>query len=266
MSETDPGYSEEHAGEVGAHRSRVGMPTDDKSINVPPTRAGAAENALHAEEEREEHGKFIPEAPLEDDRAAALRARELETRSLQGGDQAGPAGTHTTTRHTGTGGRRWAVGDDEEERVREEIRTTRQELGETVAALADKANVKARANDAAAAAKVRAADATAAARHKAADATALAKERAADATALARHKASDATAVAKVKASDAAAVAKEKAAEVAGKVREVTPDQVKDAADKVTAEARRRPALAIAAAGVVVALLLRRMTRRTRRK
>ncbi|MEV0596260.1 DUF3618 domain-containing protein [Nonomuraea cavernae] len=264
MSETDPGYSEDHAGEVGARRSRVGMPTDDKSINVPLTRAGAAENALHAEEEREEHGAFIPEAPLEDDRAAAVRAREIEARSQQGG-HAGPAGTQTTTTRSGAGRRRW-VGDDEEDRVREEIRTTRQELGETVAALADKANVKARANDAAAAAKVRAADATAAARHKAADAAAMAKERAADATALARHKATDATAVAKVRASDAAVVAKEKAAEVAGKVREATPDQVKDAADKVTAEARKRPALAIAAAGVVVALLLRRMTRRKRRK
>ncbi|GAA3098177.1 hypothetical protein [Nonomuraea salmonea] len=63
MSETDPGYSGQHAGDVGARRATVGTPTDRESMNVPQTRPGAAENAHEAELKREGHETFIPETP-----------------------------------------------------------------------------------------------------------------------------------------------------------------------------------------------------------
>ncbi|MFG1684228.1 DUF3618 domain-containing protein [Nonomuraea sp. NPDC049269] len=229
MSETDPeyrdqGYSEQHAGDVGARRTRVGMPTDHESVNVPPTRPGAAENALKAEAARREHETFIPEPPMADDRTEATEAREGEAESLGAGSDDDD--------------------DEEEDDVRKNIKDTREELGNTVAALADKTDVKGRANDAAEAAK-----------GKAAEVAEVAKDRAVEMAELAKDK-----------AAVVADVAKDKAAEVADKVRDVTPDQVKDAADKVATEARKRPVLAIAAAAGIVALLLRRIMRRGRAK
>ncbi|MFI6292569.1 hypothetical protein ACIBEJ_13340 [Nonomuraea sp. NPDC050790] len=47
------------AGYVGAHEAVVGSPVDSTSVNVPQTRAGAAENAEEAEEERGSHGVFV---------------------------------------------------------------------------------------------------------------------------------------------------------------------------------------------------------------
>ncbi|HUR06627.1 MAG TPA: DUF3618 domain-containing protein [Nonomuraea sp.] len=229
MSETDPeyrdqGYSEQHAGDVGARRTTVGMPTDHESVNVPPTRPGAVENALKADAARQEHETFIPEPPMADDRTEAAEAREGEAESL--GAESG--------------------NDDEEEEdeVRKNIKDTREDLGNTVAALADKTDVKGRANDAAEAAK-----------GKAAEVAEVAKDRAVEVAELAKEKV--------VVVAD---VAKDKATEVAGKVRDVTPDQVKDAADKVATEARKRPVLAIAAAAGIVVLLLRRIMRRNRAK
>ncbi|MFI6595669.1 hypothetical protein ACIBHX_05430 [Nonomuraea sp. NPDC050536] len=55
---------------------------------------------------------------------------------------------------------------------------------------------------------------------------------------------------------------KAKAAEVADKM----PDQVKDAADKVTTEAKKRPVLVMVAAGVILALVARRLMRRGKTK
>jgi hypothetical protein len=66
--------------------------------------------------------------------------------------------------------------------------------------------------------------------------------------------------VAKDRAADAAETVRGKASEVAGKVRDHTPDQVKDAA----AGAKKRPVVLIAAIGAVTAFVLRRMMRRRR--
>lgn len=70
------------------------------------------------------------------------------------------------------------------EQLREEIAQTRAELGETAAALAAKADVKARTKDAAADARARAAQAATDARARAAQAAAEAKDRAAQELAL----------------------------------------------------------------------------------
>lgn len=178
MSETDPGYSDQHAGDVGAHRATVGTPTERESINVPPTRPGAAENARKAQLAREEHETFIPETPVPDDRTEAVESRAVEEESLTGGR------------------RRHHDEEDEDDDVRRSIKETRNELGDTVGALAHKADLKGR------------------------------------------------------------------AAEAAGKVREATPDQVKDAAT----EARKRPVLLLAAVGAVIALVVRRLRKRSRAK
>ncbi|MBT2230566.1 DUF3618 domain-containing protein [Nonomuraea sp. NEAU-A123] len=250
MSETNPeyrdqGYSEQHAGDVGARRTTVGMPTDHESVNVPPTRPGAAENALKAEAARQEHETFIPEPPMADDRTEATQAREGEAESLGAGS---------------------GNDDEEEDDVRKNIRDTREELGNTVAALADKTDVKGRANDAAEAAKGKAAEVAEVAKDRAVEVAELAKDKAAEVAEVAKDKAAVVADVAKDKAAVVVDVAKDKATEVADKVREVTPDQVKDAADKVATEARKRPVLAMAAAAGIVALLLRRIMRRNRAK
>lgn len=208
MSETDPGYSEQHAGDVGARRATVGTPTERESINVPPTRPGAAENARQAEAARQEHETFIPESPIKDERSEAQESLRTEEESL-------------------TGARGDA--DEEEGDVRKDIKETREQLGETVSALAGKADVKGRAGSAA--------------------------ERAKD-------KAAGAAEAVKAKASDAAEAVKEKTSEVTGKVGDATPDRVKDAAE----EAKKRPVLLIAAAGAVVAFVVRRMVRRRKGK
>ncbi|MGI5288852.1 DUF3618 domain-containing protein [Nonomuraea polychroma] len=191
MSETDPGYDREHhAGDVGARRARVGTPTERESINVPPTRPGAEENARRAEEAREEHETFIPETPIRDERSEATESLRTEEESLQG--------THGNP-------------DDEEEGdVRKDIKETRQDLGETVGALADKADLKGRAGNAAETAK---------------------------------DKAAEAAETVKTKAADAA-------------------DTVKSTATDAAGEAKKRPMLLIAAAGAVVAFMVRRIVRR----
>ncbi|NRQ39271.1 DUF3618 domain-containing protein [Nonomuraea sp. NN258] len=169
---------------------------------------------------------------MPDDRTEATESRTVEEESVTGraaarrdhGDSSHdgrPAPGRTASAHVRKGDVR------EEDDVRRSIEETRRELGDTVSALAAKADVKSRANDAAGTAKEKAADTVAAARDKAADAAALAKG---------------------------------KAAEVADKVRESTPEQVKDAAT----EARKRPVLVVAAVGTVVALVVRRLVRRNR--
>jgi hypothetical protein len=205
MTEQDPGRSEQYAGDVGSRRRTVGTPTDHESVNVPPIRPGAAENARKAEAARQEHETFIPEAPIEDDRAEATQTWEGEAATVPGQSD---------------------DDDDEEDDVRKNIKDTRKELGDTVAALADKADVKARANATVVAAKEKAAEVAGMATH-------AAKDKAAEVAGMAKHKVSD-----------------------------VTPDQVKDVAGKVTA--RKRPVLLMAAIGVVVGIVVRRMLRRTR--
>jgi hypothetical protein len=167
MSETDPGYSDQHAGNVGAHRATVGTPTERESINVPPTREGAAENARQAEVAREGHETFVPEAPVQDERTEAVENLRPEEESLRGtrtGDRTrdDQTGTRTGTRRESRKSRRRGErGEDDDEGgdVRRDIEETRRELGETVSALAAKTDVKARAGHAAEVARSRAAGA-----------------------------------------------------------------------------------------------------------
>ncbi|MFI7131830.1 DUF3618 domain-containing protein [Nonomuraea sp. NPDC050153] len=144
MSETDPGHREQHAGDVGARRAMVGTPTERESINVPPTRPGAAENARRVEEERMAHETFPPEAPFDKERTEALEREWAEAESPRH-HRGGTRRTQRATVHR------------EEADVRKEIEETRRELGDTVSALAAKTDVKARAAHAAEAAKDRAA-------------------------------------------------------------------------------------------------------------
>ncbi|MFD2350716.1 DUF3618 domain-containing protein [Nonomuraea ferruginea] len=184
MSETNPGYSDDqYAGDVGSRRATVGTPTDPESINVPVTRGGAAENAHEAELRREPHETFIPEGPEPDDRAEAIHSRAVEEESLRGGGTRVP---ESTTPYQDRGSiatpltdraRRAAVSGDEEEQVRESIRETRRELGETVSALAHKVDVKSRAAEAAESAKERAAAMVGTAKAKAAEMSGTAKAR-----------------------------------------------------------------------------------------
>ncbi|MEV1177530.1 DUF3618 domain-containing protein [Nonomuraea sp. NPDC049784] len=156
MSETDPGYSEQHAGDVGARRARVGTPTERESVNVPPTRPGAAENAQHAEEERAAHETFVPEPPVRDERAEAAENQraEEETVPTPRGTQHDPASPLHGVRHQSASTGRWTR---HQEDVRKDIEETRRQLGDTVSALAAKADVKSRASHAAGAARERAA-------------------------------------------------------------------------------------------------------------
>ncbi|MGI5272676.1 DUF3618 domain-containing protein [Nonomuraea sp. CA-218870] len=267
MSETNPGYSDDqHAGEVGSRRATVGTPTDPESINVPPTRPGAAENAHEAEARREAHETFIPEAPEPDDRTDAVRSRAVEEESLRGGSSGATAGSGTgRSRH----GREPGSGDDEEERVRASIEETRRELGDTVSALAHKADVKSRAAEAAeaareragamaATAKARAVEMTDTAKSKASEMTGTARSRASEMTGTAKAKAAEVTETAKAKATEVSGTAKAKAAEVSGTATELRA-RVYEAAPRQGAV---RPMLFVAAAGAVVAVLVRRSRRR----
>jgi hypothetical protein len=175
MSETDPrdqGYSEQHAGDVGSRRATVGTQTDRESVNVPPTRPGAAENALKAEAARQEHETFIPESPVPDDRTEAVEARRGEESSVQAASDE----TARTESADGVG----ETGEEEDDDVRKSIKDTRNELGDTVAALADKADVKGRASDAADAAKDKAAEVADIAKAKASQAAEVAADKVPD--------------------------------------------------------------------------------------
>jgi uncharacterized protein YjbJ (UPF0337 family) len=266
MSEMNPGRTDkQHAGTMGARRAVVGEPTDNESINVPPTRPGAAENAHEAERAREGHETFVPEAPQRDDRTDAVRSRAVEEESLQGGEprhgeRPGPDGE--TPRHRPDGERRHGGQDAED--VRQDIRQTRQELGETVHALAHKADVKSRAGEAAETAKGRAGQMAGTAKGKAAEMTETARGKAAEMTGTAKEKAAEMTGTAKEKAAEVAGTAKGKAAEVAGTVKgraAVMADKVHDATPE---QARKRPVLMIAAMGAVLAFAVRRIMRRNR--
>ncbi|WP_336205468.1 DUF3618 domain-containing protein [Nonomuraea sp. LPB2021202275-12-8] len=244
MSETDPGQSDQHAGTVGARRATVGTPTDHESINVPPTRPGAAENAHEAELAREEHETFIPEAPQTDDRTEAVESRAVEEESLQGGQG-----------HRGTGDGHHRTGGQDAETVRESIKETRQELGETVHALAHKADVKSRASEAAATAKGKVGEMAGTAKDRAVEMTETAKGKAAEVAGTAKGKAAEVAGTVKGRAAEVSGTVKGKAAVVADKVNDVTPEQ-----------AKKRPVLMIAALGTVLALVVRRVMRRNRNK
>ncbi|MET7329103.1 DUF3618 domain-containing protein [Nonomuraea sp. NPDC005650] len=171
MSETDPGHPGQHAGDVGARRAMVGTPTERESINVPPTRPGAAENARRVEEERMAHETFPPEAPFDKEQTEALEREWAEAESPRH-HRGGTRQAHGTT---GRGTKHREEGD-----VRKEIEETRRELGDTVSALAAKTDVKARAAHAAEAAKDRAAGMAGSARDRAAGMAGSVKEKASE--------------------------------------------------------------------------------------
>ncbi|MEW9549156.1 DUF3618 domain-containing protein [Nonomuraea sp. NPDC050783] len=260
MSETNPGYSEQHAGDIGAHRATVGTPTEPESVNVPATRPGAAENARREEASRKGHETFVPQPPIEDDRTDAVDSRRTEERSMEGTNRTDtPGGTSTrtgTTREGGTAPARRTTGDGDDDEddaarraVRRDIEETRAELGRTVSALAGKADVKARASHAAETAKERAAEAAG-----------TAKERAAEAAGTAKEKAVEAAGTVKARAAGAAGVVVDRTAEMAGRFGEHAPDQVRAVAE----EARRKPVVLVAAAAAVAALVVRRVVMRRR--
>jgi len=279
MSEMNPGRTDkQYAGTMGARRATVGEPTDNESINVPVTRPGAAENAHKAERAREGHETFIPEAPQRDDRTDAVRSRAVEEESLQDGE------SRHEKRHEPDGERRHGDrhsdrhgtqdstqdgaqdGAQDAEDVRQDIRQTRRALGETVHALAHKADMKSRAGEAAATAKGRAGQMAGTAKGKAAEMTETAKGKAAEMTETAKGKAAEMTGTAKGKAAEMTGTAKGKAAEVAGTVKgkaAVMADKVHDATPE---QARKRPVLMIAAMGAVIAFAVRRIMRRNRVK
>ena len=255
MSETDPGFSEQHAGYVGARRATVGEPTDRESMNVPQTRPGAAEHAHEAELAREGHETFIPETPVQDEREEAAGHSRTEEKSLRGsrGAKERRASARMSTQGEAVpargDGHRTASGREAsgrrsppmtEEDLRREIEETRRELGATVGALMEKANVKNWAGHAAGRAKARA-------RSRAGHAREAARERAGHAAEAARERA----AAVKGRASHMA--------DVAGRARAGMPEHVRDAA----AGAGRRPALLLVmvAAGAVSAFALRQIMR-----
>ncbi|SEK90187.1 DUF3618 domain-containing protein [Nonomuraea pusilla] len=227
MSETNPGYSDQHAGDVGARRATVGMPTEHESINVPPTRPGAAENARQAEAAREGHETFIPESPVRDDRVEAIHSRWPEEESLGAEPSSGVAhdrgprgeplhGERARGERGGGERARYGAGYEEDD-VRRDIERTRRELGDTVGQLAHKADVKARAGEAASHMRERAGNVAVAARER---------------------------------AGGAAVAAKERAAGVAERVRHAAPEQVRGR--------KKRPLLLLAAAGAAAALAVQR--------
>ncbi|MEV0586533.1 DUF3618 domain-containing protein [Nonomuraea sp. NPDC050310] len=153
-----------HAGDMGAHRATVGEPTDELSVNVPPTKPEALENARAAERAREPEEVFVAEPPVPDDRVGEQDTGEYRSARM---DEQGRAKSHEhdaetmivshapgggSTRHAGTRADHHRAGDTteaDEARVRTEIVETRERVGETVEALTAKTDVKARLKEAA---------------------------------------------------------------------------------------------------------------------
>jgi Protein of unknown function (DUF3618) len=122
---------------------------------------------------------------------------------------------------SGTGGTA-VSGSGDPEQIRKEIEETRQELGDTVAALAEKTDVKKRA------------------RRK-----------------VSRTKASAASKTAELKAATA-----EKKDELLGKAREVSPKTARAAAVQATHKAQRNPVPLVVAGGLVAGYVVSRMRSR----
>lgn len=141
-----------------------------------------------------------------------------------------------------------AVGNDgdDAETTRRDIEDARRELGDTVEALVHKTDVKGRFQETAA--------------QVGED---LRKAGAATATT-----ATEMVERVRVAAPEMVGRVREAAPDVVGRVREVTPVEIKDAAEKVTAEAAKRPVLTVAAvaAFALVAFRVLRRGRRSKRK
>jgi Protein of unknown function (DUF3618) len=142
---------------------------------------------------------------------------------------------------------------DNEQALQEEIERTRQHLGETVDALAAKADVKARAQDKASQVKAQAQD-------KAGQVKAQAQEKASLLTRRLKIKAAQA----RLRAGVVAASARQRAAGTTASVAKVTPEPVKQAAGNAVASTRRHrgPVAAAVGASVLAWLLIRRWRQR----
>lgn len=135
------------------------------------------------------------------------------------------------------------------EELREQVEQTREELGDTVAQLAAKADVKQRAQD------------------KAAETKAQVQSKAAETKAQVQDKAAEAKAQVQDKAAEAKAQVQQTVAKVAEGVKEHTPEPVQHTAAQVNAQVKEaaqskwaKPAAAVAAglAAVFAVLKLRR--------
>ncbi|MBP2705787.1 DUF3618 domain-containing protein [Microbispora sp. RL4-1S] len=144
MTEADPGAARPTAGLVGVHRQKVTEPvTEPESLNAVPQRRSAP-----TEEDREGEGGDMTENSNVTRRGGQQESRQpgsqastgtVETPASSGGGT-GVRAPERPAEHGRTGG-------DEISHVREEIERTRGDLGDTIEALAAKADVKARARE-----------------------------------------------------------------------------------------------------------------------
>jgi len=229
MTETDPGRadrSEPEAGITGSRRKEVGEPvTPDESESL----------------------NIPPKQPYgtpgED---VGLPGSERGGTPLLPDGETVPYGNTGNTGNTGeTGETAGAVENDgnNAETTRRDIEDARRELGDTVEALVHKTDVKGRFQETAA--------------QVGED---LRKAGAATATT-----ATEMVERVKVAAPEMVGRLREAAPEVVDRVREATPGEIKDAAEKVTTEAAKRPVLTVAAVAAF-ALVVFRVLRRGKRK
>ncbi|WP_214411660.1 DUF3618 domain-containing protein [Sphaerisporangium fuscum] len=199
MSETDPVGAPYHptAGEVGLRRQEPGTATPESagpSLNVPQVHAPPKPYVKPVVS----HGRGDPLAGLSETPARAAAGHPPQVSAAHGGAEAPPSRRHRPS---------------EEELLRDEIVRTREELGRTVEALAQKVDVKARA----------------------------------------QQKMVETKAAAKEKAAEVAERLRGAAAHSAVSAREGAPGMLKGVAGRVSAEARRRPGLLVAVGAVTVA-------------
>ncbi|MFI6453253.1 DUF3618 domain-containing protein [Streptosporangium amethystogenes] len=133
--------------------------------------------------------------------------------------------------------------ENDAETVRRDIEDARRELGDTVEALVHKTDVKGRFQETAA--------------HVGEDLRKAGAATASTATEMMER--------VKTAAPEMVGRVKETAPEIVGRVKEVTPVEIKDAAEKVTAEAGKRPVLTIAAVAAF-ALVVFRVLRRGKKR
>ncbi len=241
MTESDPGSAphEPTAGEVGVHRQDMTEPVTDvgDSRNVAPQRGRTATGTSpvrpedSSDDEAERSRVTGEEEKPEMERAGAERSggtREEEKPERSGdGTYEEEAGMKRTDK-SGTTGQ-----VDEVDEVRRDIAQTRDELGETVDAIAAKADVRTRA------------------RERVQDVRTMTKEKATEVAGRVREATPD--------------TVKEAADKMAVRVRGATPEPVKEAADKVAEQSRRHPVMTATIAAVAL-LVLRRLLRRRRRQ
>ncbi|NUT38377.1 MAG: DUF3618 domain-containing protein [Thermoactinospora sp.] len=145
-----------HAGDVGARRATVGEPTDEMSVNVPPTRPEALENAREAQAARTGEETFVPEPPSPDERIPAdddgVTAMDEDVRVAPRSasstnddvrmDEPPPSHAVSQEEIMSTGPIPDPAVTPEERQAREQVQQTREQVGTTVSALADKTDIK----------------------------------------------------------------------------------------------------------------------------